>query len=250
MDWTAPAIVLETRLWGEADLIVTAMTEAHGTHRGLARGGASRGQAALWQPGNLIALRWLARLADQLGSFTAELVHPAAALALDDALALAMLTAATAVAAGGLAEREPHPAVFRGLVSLIAHLAEGPALLPELVRWEALLLAELGYGLALDRCAVTGATDGLAFVSPRTGRAVTAAAAADWAAKLLPLPAFLTASDAPASAADCRDGLALTGHFLSRDAFGLHHKPLPHARRMLYDRVTLLAATESPPDAG
>ena len=250
MDWTAPAIILETRLWGEADLIVNAMTEAHGTHRGLARGGASRGQAALWQPGNLTELRWLARLADQLGSFTAELVHPAAALALDDALALAMLTAATAVAAGALAEREPHPAVFRGLVSLIAHLAEGPALLPELVRWEALLLAELGYGLALDRCAVSGATTGLAFVSPRTGRAVTAAAAADWATKLLVLPAFLTAPDAPAGAADCRDGLALTGHFLSRDAFGLHHKPLPQARRMLYDRVTLLAATESPPDAG
>ena len=130
MDWSAPAIILETRLWGEADLIVTAMTEAHGTHRGLARGGASRGQAAVWQPGNLVALRWLARLADQLGSFTAELVHPAAALAMDDPLALAMLTAATAVAAGALAEREAHPAVFRGLVSLIAHLAEGPPCCP------------------------------------------------------------------------------------------------------------------------
>ena len=250
MDWTAPAILLDIRPYGEADLIATVMTESHGAHRGLVRGGASRAHAGLWQPGNLAELRWVARLADQLGSFTGELIHPAAALAMDDPLTLAILTAATATAAGALPEREAHPRIFAPLLHLIAHLAEGAALLPDLVRWEAALLAELGYGLDLTACAVTGATEGLAYISPRTGRAVTAEAAAAWKTRLLPLPAFLTAGDAPAPLADCRDGLALTGHFLARDAFGLHHKPLPQARAMLYDRVAALAQSESPPDAG
>jgi DNA repair protein RecO (recombination protein O) len=254
MDWDAPAIVLDARPFGEGDAIATVMTEAHGAHRGLARGGSARGHAAVWQPGNLVQVRWVARLADQLGSFSAELVHPTAALAMDEPLVLAMLTAACAVAAGALPEREAHPRVFQGLVALIAHLAEGTALLPDLVRWEAAVLTDLGYGLALDACAVTGATTGLAFVSPRTGRAVTAAGAATWKARLLPLPAFMTPAfvtgNAPVPLAACRDGLALTGHFLARDAFGLHNKPLPPARQMLYDRVAALALSESPPDAG
>lgn len=251
MDWTAPAIILDARPYGEADAIATVMTEAQGLHRGLARGGASHAQAGLWQAGNLAQVRWVARLADQLGSFSGELIHPAAALAMDDPLALAMLSAATAVAAGALPEREPHPIVFAGLLHLIAHLAEGAVLLPELVRWEAALLAALGYGLDVTACAVTGATEGLAFVSPRTGRAVTEAAAATWKTRLLPLPGFLLASGtASAALSACRDGLALTGHFLARDAFGLHHKPLPQARAMLYDRVAALALSESPPDAG
>jgi DNA repair protein RecO (recombination protein O) len=250
MDWTAPAIILDARPYGEADAIATVMTEAHGLHRGLVRGGASRAQSGVWQAGNLAEIRWVARLAEQLGHFSAELVHPAAALVMDDPLALAMLSAATAVAAGALPERAPHPGVFGPLLRLIARLPEGAARLPDLVRWEAALLGELGYGLDLAACAVTGATEGLAFVSPRTGRAVTEAAAATWKTRLLPLPAFLTAPDAPAPMAACRDGLALTGHFLARDAFGLHHKPLPQARAMLYDRVAQLAQTESPPDAG
>ena len=100
MDWDAPAIVLDARPYGEGDAIATVMTSEHGAHRGLARGGAARGRTAIWQPGNLVHVRWVARLAEQLGSFSAELVHPGAALAMDDALALAMLSAACAVAEG------------------------------------------------------------------------------------------------------------------------------------------------------
>ena len=114
MDWDAPAVVLDARPFGEGDAIATVMTEPHGLHRGLARGGAARGQGAVWQSGNLVQARWVARLADQLGSFSAELIHPAAALAMDDPLALGVLTAACAVAAGALPEREPHPRVFAG----------------------------------------------------------------------------------------------------------------------------------------
>ena len=122
-------------------------------------------------------------------------------------------------------------------------------MLADLVRWETILLADLGYGLDLTRCAVTGDTVGLAFVSPKTGRAVTAAAAGEWTSRLLPLPAFLVGGD-EATAADWRDGLRLTGHFLARDAFGLQHRPLPLARQMLYDRVAALAAESEQLDAG
>jgi DNA repair protein RecO (recombination protein O) len=247
MDWDAPAIVLDARPYGEGDAVAGVMTEAHGLHRGLARGGAGRTGAAIWQPGNLVQVHWVARLAEQLGSFSAELIHPAAALALDDPLALAMLSAACAVAEGALPEREPHPRVFHGLLQLIARLSKGPTMLADLVRWETLLLADLGYGLDLSACAVTCDTAGLAYVSPRTGRAVTAAAAGDWTGRLLRLPGFLVGANASA-AVDWRDGLALTGHFLARDAFGHLHRPLPAARRMLYDRVAALAESE-PPDA-
>src|SRR5271156_3228866 len=102
MDWDAPAIVLDARPYGEGDAVAGVMTEVHGLHRGLARGGGARTGAAIWQPGNLVQARWVARLTEQLGSFSAELVHPAAALAMDDALPLAMLSAVCAVAEGGL----------------------------------------------------------------------------------------------------------------------------------------------------
>jgi len=112
MDWDAPAIVLDARPFNEGDAIATVMTEEHGLHRGLARGGTSRAQAGLWQPGNLVQVRWVARLSDQLGSFSAEMIHAGAAFVIDDPLALAMLSAVCAVAEGALPEREPHPRVF------------------------------------------------------------------------------------------------------------------------------------------
>jgi DNA repair protein RecO (recombination protein O) len=249
MDWDAPAIVLDARPYGEGDAIATVMTVEHGAHRGLARGGAARGRTAIWQPGNLIQVRWVARLSEQLGSFTAELVHPAAALAMDDALMMAMLSSVCAVAEGALPEREPHPRVFESLLHLIAHLSQGDAVLPDLIRWETVLLADLGYGLDLTCCAVTGETAGLAFVSPKSGRAVTEAGAGIWTSRLLRLPSFLVGGN-DAAPPDWRDGLRLTGHFLERDAFGHHHRPLPQARRMLYDRVAALAAESEQQDAG
>ncbi len=182
MEWDAPTIVLDARPYGESDVVATVMSEAHGLHRGLARGGSSRAKAAIWQAGNLVQVRWTARLADQLGSFSGELIHPAAAHVMDDALALAMLASLCAVAEGALPERQPHPRIFDGLVRLVPSLPLGEAQLTDLVRWELVVLSELGYGLDLSACAVTGRTDGLSYVSPRTGRAVTREAAGTWAA--------------------------------------------------------------------
>jgi DNA repair protein RecO (recombination protein O) len=260
MEWDGPAIVLDTRPYGEGDAVVTVMTEAHGLHRGLARGGASRAQASLWMQGNMVQVRWAARLSDNLGSFTGELIHAGAAQVLDDALALAMLSSSCALAEDALPEREPLPRVFSGLLRLIPRLPLGEAELAEVVRWELLLLSDLGYGLDLSACAVTGRTEGLAYVSPRTGRAVTAEGAGVWASRLLPLAGFLrgpevagqeaasqeaasqeAAGQEAAGPEAWRDGLRLTGHFLERDVFGHRHRPLPYARRMLYDRVAVMA---------
>jgi DNA repair protein RecO (recombination protein O) len=297
MEWDAPAIVLDARPYGEGDAIVTVMTEEHGAHRGMVRGGAARAHIPTWQVGNFVQIRWTARLSDQLGNFAGETLHANAAHVMDDPMALAMLTAACAVAEGALPEREPHPQVFDGLLRLIAHLPLGEAVLADLVRWETVLLAELGYGLDLSSCAVTGETTGLAFVSPRTGRAVTEAAAGVWTARLLRLPSFLlprstTGTPSPLEGegrgggasgtdlggstpppnlgplhgpspqgegeksaltptpADILDGLRLTGHFLTRDAFGQRHRPLPQARQMLYDRVAALAVESETQNAG
>jgi DNA repair protein RecO (recombination protein O) len=236
--------VLAARPYGESGAVVTLLTEAYGRHAGLAKGGASRNQAALWQPGNLIEARWVARLSDQLGSISGEMVHAAAARAMDDPLALSVLTAACAVADGALPEREAHPACFHGLVQVIAALARGPEhALPLLVAWEAGLLAELGYGLDLTSCAVTGATEGLIWVSPKSGRAVSEAAGAPYADRLLPLPAFLRDDTKPSDAQEWLAGFRLTGFFLTRDAFGLQHRPLPQARVMLQDRLTMMTGS-------
>ena len=300
MEWEAPAIVLDARPHGEGDAIVTVMTEEHGAHRGLVRGGGARANIATWQTGNFVQVRWTARLSNQLGAFAGEVLHANAAFVMDDSMALAMLTAACAVAEGALPERTPHPRVFDGLLRVIAHMPLGVAALPELIRWETVLLAELGYGLDLGSCAVTGETEGLAYVSPRTGRAVTEAAAGVWTARLMRLPGFLSLSPSPlegegrggwyrgtdpgastpppnlgplrgpspqgegeklgnyrppppksaTSPTDLRDGLRLTGHFLTRDAFGQRHRPLPQARRMLYDRVAALADESETQNAG
>lgn len=249
MEWEAPAIVLDVRAYGEGDVIATLMTEEHGLYRGLVRGGAARAHVATWQTGNFVQARWTARLAEQLGAFRGELLHPGAAHVLDDPLALGMLRSACAVAEGALAEREPHPGVFDPLLSLIARTPLGAPVLAELIRWEGVLLAELGFGLDLTACAVTGEKEGLAYVSPRTGRAVGEAGAGIWASRLLRLPALLLGGDT-GSPGDWRDGLRLTGHFLARDAFGQRHRPLPQARVMLYDRVAAMADESESGNAG
>ena len=247
MEWEAPAIILSAAPYGESALVVHVLTGEHGPYRGLVRGGASRGQAAMWQPGNLITARWFARLSEQLGSLTAELVHPSAARVLDYRLPLAMLSSSCAVADDVLPERQPQPRVFEGLLQLLTLLSldpmegaeAGPA---ALVRWEAVLLADMGYGLDLSSCAVTGSFSGLAFVSPRSGRAVSEAGAGEWKERLLRLPRLLLASDDPGDIADWCDGLRLTGHFLARDAFGQRNRPLPAARVRLLEMMERMRA--------
>ena len=246
--WEGPAIVLSARPHGEAGAVIGLLTEAMGRHPGLAKGGQSRAQAPLWQPGNLVDARWVARLSEQLGAVSAEMVHPAAALAMEDPLTLAVLSAACAVADGALPERVPQPETFHGLVRLVVSLAREPERAPEaLVRWEMILLRELGYGLDLEACAATGEREDLPWVSPRTGRAVGRAAGEPYAGRLLALPGFLRTDRAANGPGEWLEGLRLTAHFLERDAFGNLHRPLPAARIRVQDRVAALVGS---PEAG
>jgi DNA repair protein RecO (recombination protein O) len=240
MDWTDPGIVLSARRHGETSAIASLLTRAHGRHAGLVRGGwGKRGRATL-QPGNAVHAHWRARLAEHLGTFTLEPDRTFAAGVFNDPLRLAALASACALADSALPEREPHPAVHDELCRLLAALAQDEPAWPEApswpevyVRWEVRLLADLGFGLDLGRCAATGTEANLAFVSPRTGRAVSAEAAGPWRERLLPLPGFLAGTDARAGIDSISHGLQLTAHFLERHVFAPHGKGLPAARRRL-----------------
>ena len=140
---------------------------------------------------------------------------------------------------GALPERHPYPTAFDALLHLLARLPQAERQLAALIRWELTLLRDLGYGLDLAACTLSGTNQHLAYVSPRTGRAVSAEAAGTWKERLLPLPRFLI-DNTDGDPAQWADGLRLSGHFLARDVFGLRHKPLPAARVALYDRVAAM----------
>jgi DNA repair protein RecO (recombination protein O) len=240
MEWTEEGIVLAARPHGEGSAVVSVITRGQGRFAGLVRGGGSRRQAGRYEPGNRVIATWRARLEEHLGNLTCEPVASPAASLFEQPLRLAALIAATSVAEAALPEREPHPAVHDGLAALIASLQDDPDPVwqARYVWWEVALLAELGFGLDLSRCALSGAREGLAFVSPRTGRAASAEAGAPWQAQLFPLPAFLAKPGTPSeSAAATRSGLALTGHFLARHVFVHRHAGEPAARGRLIGRL-------------
>ena len=232
MDWQDSGTILTTRPHGESSAIVEVFTAAHGRHAGVVRGGGSRKMAATLMPGSHVAVSWRARLEDHLGAFTVEPLASRAG-ALSDRLALMGLNAVCAMLGFALAEREPHPRLYAAtepLFGVIGQAADGWPV--DYLLWEMALLEELGFGLDLTRCAVTGTRDDLAFVSPRTGRAVSRAGAGDWAPKLLPLPLCLM-GQGPATWEEIVQGLRLTGHFLGLFAAELGHRPLPEARNRL-----------------
>lgn len=231
MHWSDEGIVLAARPHGETSAVVHLLTRGQGRHAGLVRGAQGRRGRGIYQPGNLVAATWSGRLPEHLGTYTCELVEGYAARVLDDPDRLAALAAAAALAEAALPEREPHGACFEGLRVLLealpgAHWAE------VYVRWELALLAELGYGLDLDTCAAGGANDQLAYVSPKSGRAVSLAAGEAYRDRLLTLPGFL-AGRGGGGPQEVGQGLALTGFFLERHVFAPQHRPLPAARRRL-----------------
>ena len=238
MDWTDEGIVLSTRAHGETGLIAMLLTREHGRHAGLARGQKLR--AAL-QPGTQVQARWRARLADHLGSYALEPTGATAALLIDDPLRLAALSSACAVLEVALPEREAHPPVFDGMLALLATLT-GDHWDAAYVQWEIGLLGALGFGLDLERCAASGRNDELAYVSPRSGRAVSLSAGEPYRERLLPLPGFLLGHGS-ADPAAVSQGLALTGHFLERSLFGQAHRPVPPARQRYVDRYRKFATT-------
>lgn len=237
MDWTGEGILLSARPHGESAVIAEVLTAAQGLHRGVVRGGAGRKLRPVLQPGNTLALTWRARLGEHLGHFTVEPLRERAAAIMADAERLAALNAVCALTRFALPEHDPHPRLHAVSVLLLDQLEQGAPWFGAYLYWERVLLEETGYGLDLESCAVSGVREGLAYVSPRTGRAVTAEAAGDWADRLLPLPLLLLDPAAPEDRAQMAAGLATTGHFLRETlAPALGSRPLPEARARLAAR--------------
>jgi len=239
MEWIDEAIVLSARPHGENAAVVTLMTPQHGRWAGLMAGGQGRSAQPILQPGNRVKAKWRARMPEQLGHYTLDLLMSHAAGWLDNAEILAIVSSACAVPEASLPERQPMPGVFAGLAILLG-LQDEDLWGPAYVKWEMGLLQALGYGLDLSQCAANGTADDLIYVSPRTGRAVSAEAGAPYKEKLLPLPGFLIGT-AEWTAADVRQGLDITAHFLRTHVFAHPHSrllvkqdgDLPQARQRL-----------------
>jgi DNA repair protein RecO (recombination protein O) len=216
MQWTDEGIVLGVRRHGETSVILELMTREHGRHLGLVRGGTGRMLRPVLQPGNLVNAVWRARLDQHLGHFTVEGINLRVASLLDQSHGAYGVTYLAALCRL-LPERDPHPTIVPMVESILDHMDDARLAGALTAHFELQLLTELGFGLELDRCAVTGGRDGLAYVSPKSGRAVSEQAAEPWRDRLLRLPHFLQHPDAgDPSPADIADAFALTGHFLER----------------------------------
>lgn len=240
MEWRDEGIVLSARKHGESSAIVTLLTRGHGRHLGLVRGGAGRRARGLYQPGNRLHATWRGRIAEHLGSYSCEMTQALAAQMMADPLRLSALSAVCAVAEAALPEREPHAPIYDGINVLLDTLAEAEAAIWQTVyvKWEIGLLQELGFALDLSACAATGTTENLAYVSPKTGRAVSEGAAAPYREKLLPLPAFLLPGGETASPGDIAAGLKTTGYFLDRHVFSQRRDAkAPDARQRFVERI-------------
>ncbi len=234
MDWQEDGIILGVRKHGEANAILELLTAERGRHLGLVRGGRSRRMQAALQPGNSVNAVWRARLEDHLGTYTVEPLVQRAAGLMTMAASLHALNTLTAHCLL-LAEREPHPRLFQTLDAILSALGEEPQAGVAVVRFELAFLDDLGFGLDLHRCAATGVSDHLVYVSPKSGRAVCREAGAPYRDRLLPLPSFLTdgAGSAATNPEKVRQGFALTGYFLDRHVYGPRGVTMPASRQQL-----------------
>jgi len=238
MRFTAPAIVVALRPHGEVGAVVRLMTAEHGLQAAYVRGARGRRMRPVLLAGNVVEASLAARTEGQLAQATVELVHSRAPL-LGEPLPAAAIDWACALAATVLPEGQPYPRLFAALDGLLAAIEAAPAASgwgAALVRFELLLLAELGFGLDLERCAVSGDDEDLIAVSPRSGRAVSASEAEPYLGKLLPLPRFIR-EGGQAGWDDILDGLGLSGHFLMRDLITDRAAPVGAARERLIQRL-------------
>ncbi len=233
MEFTDEGVVLSARAYGETHAVADIFTARHGRWAGLVYGGQGRRMQPILQAGNEVRTEWKGRLDESLGHFSLELNHSRAGALLHDRMALAALSAACAVAGACLPEREAHAPAYRAMAVLLSALEDVDLWPPIFARWELGLLAELGFGLSLDRCAATGTTENLVYVSPRSGRAVSAEAGEPYKDKLLPLPRFLRDGAAGATLAEAVGALQLSGFFIEARILHPANKELPEARRRL-----------------
>ncbi|KQX18054.1 MULTISPECIES: DNA repair protein RecO [unclassified Sphingomonas] len=242
MQVSTSAIICAMRAHGEHGAIVRALTPDHGLLAGYVRGGRSRRLRPVLVPGNLVEADFRARTAEQLPGLTVELSHSRAGL-LAEPLAAAAIDWLSGLTATALAEGQPHPRLYEALEAVLAAIEYAPSArgwAAAAVRYELLLLAELGYALDLSACAATGTRDDLAFVSPKTGAAVSRVAGEPYAARLLRLPVFLLDPSAETGWPDILDAMRLTGHFLARDLLVDRRADMLDARERLIERIRRL----------
>ena len=236
IEWRDEGAVLAVRAHGETSAIVEVFTAAHGRHAGVVRGGVGRKLAPVLQPGAQVQVVWAARLDEHLGSFTVEPLRSRAG-AMGNRLSLAGLNAVTGLLSLTLPERDPHPALYQRTVALLDLLDQTDLWPLAYLQWELALLDDMGFGLDLTTCAVTGASEGLIYVSPKTGRAVSAAGAGEWADRMLALPPVLLGAG-DASHADIVQALGTTGYFIEhRLLAGSGDRPMPAARARLIETI-------------
>ena len=237
ISWQDEGAVLRVRPHGETSAIVEVFTLAHGRHAGVVRGGVSRRIAPMLQPGAQVSVTWKARLDDHLGAFTVEPLRSRAAAAMGDRLALAGLNAVCGLLSVVLPEREAHGPLYDRTVQLLDLLGQSSVWPLAYLRWEQALLEDLGFGLDLSACAVRGVNEDLAFVSPRSGRAVSRDGAGDWADRLLPLPPVL-AGKGDADAGQIVMALGTTGYFIEHRLLrSLNAGAMPPARARLLEAI-------------
>ena len=239
MNWSDDGIILGGRRFGEGGLILDVLTRNRGRRSGLVYGGNSRRRRAQYEAGNSVSPSWTGRLEDQLGRFeVAEASKERASHVLDDAKALAAVSAVTAILRMSLDEGDVAGSAMFEATEFLLDQIEAREIWPVLyVRWELGLLSALGFGLDLEECAISGANDGLTHVSPRTGRAVRGSEAEDYVSRLLRLPSFLLSSSAPVGDEDVADGLKLTGYFLESRVFHAMNRAMPPERDRLVRRL-------------
>ena len=229
MQWTDDGIVLGVKRHGEANAILELMTHGHGRHLGLVRGGFGSRLRPILQPGNSVSAAWRARLDEHLGNYTVEGLRLRAASYFSAPHAIYGVTHLAALMRL-LPERDPHSGLFEALGLMIEHLDDAAAAAELIVRFELLVLEELGFGLALAACAATGSREDLAYVSPRSGRAVSRVAGAPWAERMLVLPGFLAAHGRRPEPAELEAAFRLTDYFFHRHVYEPRGLTAPEAR--------------------
>jgi DNA repair protein RecO (recombination protein O) len=242
MQWSDEGIIIGTRRHGETSVIIELMTPAHGRHLGLVRGGRSRKQQPVLQPGNSVSATWRARLDEHLGTYTVEPTRHRAAQLIEGAVGLYGIQALGELLRL-LPERDPHPRLYEGLAAILDWFDEPAVAAALMVRFELKLLDDLGFGLDLERCAATGTNDDLAYVSPKSGRAVSRSAGEAYRTRLMALPAFLLepADSRAPPLEDLAAAFRLTGYFLSRHVFEPRGIETPPARERLMALATRAA---------
>ncbi len=231
MKWEDTGVVLSLRKFSERDAIVSVLTKRHGIWRAIVKGALSRQARANYEPGNLLLVRWNARLSEHMGNFTCELLEQQAARLMQERSALCALMSASALLEGCIEERDPHPLLFDELRRLI----EMQDVWGGYLRYERILLAEAGYGLDLASCAATGGVQELIYISPASGRAVCREAGAPYHERMLPMPRAFREENLSPKPAEILDALRVTGYFFLHRLYAPQGRHLPLARERLME---------------